>query len=142
MSSPSEWPTVHVVAAALFRDDPVQGLQLFVARRGPGRRHAGLWELPGGQVEAGETEPQALVREIQEELKVEIRLQQRLGEATVPAAGVRVRMGAWRAEITSGEPVLIDHDEARWVRPADFEELSWAPADIPLIPALVAEWQK
>ena len=140
MSDPAAWPLVHVVAAALFRDHPHHGLQLFVARRGPGRRHAGCWELPGGQVEPGEDEPTAIQREIREELSVEIALGKRLGETTVPAAGVRVRMAAWMARITDGEVVLVDHDQGRWVSPDDFPGLHWAPADVPLLPALETVW--
>jgi len=141
VSDPQSWPLVHVVGAALFRDHPQHGLQLFVARRSPGRRHGGCWEIPGGQVEDGEDEPTALVREIREELDVEIRLHHRLGEATVPAGGVRVRMAAWVGHIVHGEPTLVDHDDARWVRPVDFDHLHWGPADVPLLPALAAVWE-
>ncbi len=140
MSAPATWPLVHVVAAALFRDHPHHGLQLFVARRGPGRRHAGCWELPGGQVEPGEDEPTAIQREIREELSVEITLGARLGETTVPADGIRVRMAAWMGHIVQGEVALVDHDHGRWVGPDDLADLHWAPADVPLLGVLKAVW--
>jgi 8-oxo-dGTP diphosphatase len=130
--------TVHVVAVALFQPDAEGHRNLFVARRAAGRRHGGLWELPGGQVEAGETEREALTREIQEELSVSVTLDERLGAATVDAGAIDVHMVVFVARGFTGELTLVDHDASRWVDAQALQTLSWAPADIPHLPALLA----
>ncbi len=131
-------PVLQVVAAALVQTDDDGRCRVLAARRAPGRRHAGCWELPGGQIEPGETEQNALSREIQEELSVKIRLEQRLGDATVPAGAHAIHMAVWLAEIVEGEPALIDHDAIRWLVPEEFRTLTWGPADIPHLARLRA----
>lgn len=128
-------PVVHVVAAALTRQ---QGgaRELLVTQRAAGRRHGGLWELPGGKVEPGESEEEALVRELAEELSVAVELADRLGEATVPAGPVRVRMAVFWGRVVSGELRLVDHDAAEWVQAGQPRRLAWAPADVPFIEKL------
>jgi len=134
--------TVHVVALALVHDHPEHGRRLFIARRTPGRRHGGLWELPGGQVEPGETERDAIVREIREELDIGITLDERLGEATVATGPIDVRMVVFVARQFTGTPTLVDHDASRWVTAPDLAHIEWAPADIPHLPALVALFEQ
>lgn len=137
--SPANSPpgrTVHVVALALTRPHPELGRQLFVARRSKGRRHGGLWELPGGQVEPGETEPHALVREIREELHIHVTLGRRLGAATVQTEAIAVHMVVYSADQFTGSIQLVDHDDARWTTADALDDFDWAPADVPHLPAL------
>jgi 8-oxo-dGTP diphosphatase len=123
---------VSVVGGAVVRDGCV-----LVARRGPRQRHAGWWELPGGKLEPGETEPQALARELREELGIEVSVGARLDEATHHYPGITVRLAAWSATLAAGEPTATEHDALKWVRPHELADLAWAPADVPLIPAVV-----
>lgn len=133
MHPPSPRRVLHVVAVALIQESP---RRLFVARRGPDKRHGGLWELPGGQVEAGESETDALRREIREELSIDVVLCGRLGEATVSAGSMDVRMAVHAAEAWDGEIRLVDHDAFRWLTVDALASVQWAPADIPHLPAL------
>jgi mutator protein MutT len=135
MRTSSPRRVLHVVAIALIRAHP---RRLFVARRHPDKRHGGLWELPGGQVEAGESEGEALRREIQEELSIDVTLGERLGEATVSAGAFDVRMAVHAADHWTGEIALVDHDACRWLTADALESVRWAPADIPHLAALRA----
>ena len=83
---------------------------MMVGRCSAGRRHAGLWEFPGGKVEPGETPEQALVREIYEELALEISV----GRLLAKVGGPDLELWAYQAHINSGTPSLSDHDEIRW----------------------------
>ncbi|MQA32192.1 NUDIX domain-containing protein [Modestobacter roseus] len=128
----------QVVGAALVDDRR----RVLVARRGSGPL-AGLWEFPGGKVEPGEPDLDALVRECREELGVAITPHAFLGE--VPLDGV-VAGGApgastlrvWWGRVTGGELVAHEHTELRWVVEDELEELDWIPADRPLLPAVRA----
>ena len=124
-----------VVAAAIERDG-----RYLIARRTRPADVAGRWEFPGGKVEPGETERQALAREIREELGVEIAVGERIpGEW--PLHGDLV-LHLYRATLASGEPVpgepvpLEQHDEIRWVAPAEFGTVEWIDADADAVRSL------
>jgi 8-oxo-dGTP diphosphatase len=119
---------IEVAAAVVERD----GLVL-VARRAAGRRQGGLWEFPGGKVEAGESPEASLVRELAEELGVKVKVGPLLAvsEHRYPEGGIRLR--AYAARLVGSDAFrLVDHSEVRWIPPAELEDLELAPADIPI----------
>lgn len=91
-----------LVAAAVLKE--AKGYWL--VRRGPGRNHPGLWEFPGGKVEAGETTAEALQRELWEELGLRVRVGPLLGTARHQA----IEMQAFEIFIELGPPQLREHD--------------------------------
>ena len=107
-------------------------------RRGPEMALAGLWEFPGGKVKANETPELALEREIREELGLDITVGQSLGSSMALAAGSAIDLEVFSASIETGEIELREHDDLRWCTRADLAELTWAPADIPLLAAVAA----
>ena len=126
---------VQVVGAAI-----VDGNRVLVAQRAGGP-YDGLWEFPGGKVEAGESDLSALVREIGEELGVAIVPQVFVGEVLLDGVVGGGAPGAstlrvWSARIASGGPVAREHAQVRWVAGAELDGLAWIPADRPLLPAV------
>jgi 8-oxo-dGTP diphosphatase len=126
---------VQVVGAAVVRDGRV-----LVAQRSGGP-FDGRWEFPGGKVEPGEGDLAALVRELREELRVDVAPQAFLGEVVLDAAIGGGAPGAstmrvWWALLDGGEPVAQEHATLRWVGADDLEALDWIPADRPLLPAV------
>jgi 8-oxo-dGTP diphosphatase len=127
-------PTLTVVAAALLDGER----RILLQQRAKGRAMAGLWEFPGGKVEEGELPEAALVRELEEELGIEVEV-----GALSPAAFASADNGGrhmllllylcreWR-----GEPRPLDAAELKWVRPHEMSALPMPPADEPLIPLL------
>ncbi|OCB11477.1 DNA mismatch repair protein MutT [Mycolicibacterium porcinum] len=118
-----------VVAGALF-----SAAGLLVAQRQRPPELAGLWELPGGKVAAGESDVDALARELREELGVEVSVGDRLGEDVALTAGMTLR--AYRATLTSGSPQPHDHRALRWVTADELDALAWVPADRAWLPDL------
>lgn len=118
---------LHVVAAAIVRDGRV-----YAARRPLHKREGGNWELPGGKVEPGESEVDALVREIAEELGCVVRPDARIGESRVGD----VRLCAYRCALVAGEPALTEHIDARWLGASELGLVRWAEADVPLLDAI------
>jgi 8-oxo-dGTP diphosphatase len=106
--------------------------RLLAARRTAPAALAGRWEFPGGKVEPGESEPDALVRELREELGVRVSPGGRVpGEWDLGGDFV---LRVWTAAIVSGVPsALQDHDELRWVTPAEAAELDWRAPDRPAL---------
>lgn len=121
-----------MVAGAWIRDGRV-----LACRRGPAQARAGLWELPGGKVDRGESDAEALRRELAEELGVEVEVGRCLGEAVHAYPDVVVRLVAYGVA-GPGEPVPTEHDAVRWLGPEALGTVDWAPADQPLLGQLLA----
>ena len=130
-----------VVGAALL-DSWSAPTRLLAARRSAPHALVGLWEFPGGKVEPGEDPRSALLREVREELGVDLEL----GAEVVAmdpggwplAHGARMRV--FLAVIPSGVPrALQDHDQLEWTEltPDDLHALEWIPADRPIVDALL-----
>ena len=100
-----------------------------------------LWEFPGGKVEKDETEEACIVREIREELGIEIRVVERL-EAFDHNYNDRkiIRLipflGCW----VKGEISLLEHSQVTWLAQTQLRELDWAPADLPIVTQLERYW--
>jgi 8-oxo-dGTP diphosphatase len=115
-------PNQIVVAGALISD----GL-LLVAQRERPPELAGLWELPGGKVAPGESEADALARELDEELGVEVTVGDRLGGDVALSDAMTLR--AFRVTRTGGGVAPRDHRALRWVTADELDGLPWVPAD-------------
>lgn len=109
---------------------------LLVAQRERPPELAGLWELPGGKVAAGESDADALMRELREELGVEVTVGARLGPEVTLSPTMTLR--AYLVTLASGSPHPHDHRALRWVRAGDLDALAWVPADRAWITELVA----
>jgi 8-oxo-dGTP diphosphatase len=130
-----------VVGAALV-DDLARPTRLLAARRTEPPGLAGGWEFPGGKVEPGEGDLEALHRELCEELGIEVTVGERLvgprPDGRWPL-GERYAMDVWWAVVTSGEPApLGDHDELRWLRRDELRSVPWLPADLPIVEVIAA----
>lgn len=125
-----------VVAGVVVRDGRV-----LAARRTRPAELAGKWEMPGGKVESDETEPAALVRELAEEVGVEVVVGERIGPALW--VGADLVLHAYLADWVAGEPRPLEavpaHDQVRWLKPDQFDDIDWLPGDEPLV-AAVAQW--
>jgi 8-oxo-dGTP diphosphatase len=120
---------VHVVAAALIRDGRV-----LAARRSRPAPVVGGWEFPGGKVEPGESEQDALIREITEELGAHIEVGERLGETS----DEHIRLILFAGHLLRGEPAPgVDHDEIRWLAADELGALAWLPIDRDLLPRVL-----
>lgn len=118
-------PTQIVVAGAIIRGNTV-----LVAQRARPPELAGRWELPGGKVADGETEPAALARELVEELGLragDVVVDERLGGDVVLSGSMTLR--AYRVRVLTGEPRPHDHRALRWVTAAELGDVDWVPAD-------------
>lgn len=118
------------MAAALIEDGRV-----LAAQRAYPDELAGQWEFPGGKLEAGETEGQALIRELAEELGVGIEPGEFIAE--VPLPGER-RLRLWTARVTGGTPRPHEHAALRWVDADELTTLDWLAPDRPLLPLVAA----
>jgi 8-oxo-dGTP diphosphatase len=124
-------PNQIVVAGAL-----ISGGTLLVAQRERPPELAGLWELPGGKVAAGESDAAALVRELEEELGVGVTVGERLGNDV--ALNDQMTLRAYLVTQTGGSVQPRDHRALRWVTADELDGLAWVPADRGWVPDLAA----
>ncbi|MFD2206891.1 8-oxo-dGTP diphosphatase MutT [Kiloniella antarctica] len=127
-------PIVLVAAAALVDSDG----RVLLAQRPEGKSMAGLWEFPGGKVEAGETPEQALVRELKEELGIDTR-----SSCLAPIAfashsydDFHLLMPLFACRIWEGNVTALEGQKFAWVRPMRLRDYDMPPADEPLVALL------
>jgi 16S rRNA (cytosine1402-N4)-methyltransferase len=111
---------------------------ILLCRRGPGRRHAGLWEFPGGRVEPGETPQAALKRELLEELGIDAAVGEEAGRNVHADPWATIELVAFFVKSYAGTPQLRDHDAFKWVESRKLLDYELSPADIPIARALAA----
>lgn len=122
--------TIKVVAAII-----VDGNKIFATQRGYGELKGG-WEFPGGKVEEGEEKEEALKREIKEELDTEIEILEHFHTVEYDYPNFHLSMDCFISKVVKGELTLQEHQDARWLKPEELEQVEWLPADIQLVKLL------
>lgn len=123
--------TIRVVAAVIRDND-----RIYCTARGYGEL-AGLWEFPGGKIEGNETPQQALVREIKEELDVDIAVGDLIDTVEYDYPTFHLSMDCFFCEIVAGDIVLKEAADARWLKLDELDSVKWLPADIMVVDRLM-----
>ncbi|MFC7526800.1 (deoxy)nucleoside triphosphate pyrophosphohydrolase [Parapedobacter sp. GCM10030251] len=97
------------------------------------------WEFPGGKVEPGEDEKLTIIREIKEELHLDIEVMKRLRPVEYDYPTFRIRLVPFIARVAGGGLLLEEHADAQWATVDQLDRYDWAPADLPIIEQLKAE---
>ena len=115
---------IEVVAALIVRGD-----RFLACQRPPEKARGLLWEFVGGKVEAGESGPEALVRECREELDVVLSVGEAIMDVTHAYPDLTVHLTLYRSRIAQGEPKLIEHHDFRWITAEEIGDYEFCPAD-------------
>ena len=125
--SPKTKKTIHVVAAILIQDG-----RLLATQRGYGL-WKDWWEFPGGKVEQGEEPREALRREMQEELAVDIEAGKLVASVEYDYPDFHLSMLCFRCRVVAGRLTLLEHEAARWLSQEELDAVRWLPADVEVI---------
>ena len=118
------------VVAAVFENE--QG-EYYCARRKPGGELSMKWEFPGGKIESGESQKQALVREIKEELNLMIEINDFIMTVEHQYTSFHLTMHVYKVDIVEGRMILREHIDQKWLKREELLSLDWAAADIPIV---------
>lgn len=115
----------------------IENNKILCAQRSQNMSHPLLWEFPGGKIEAGESEAACIIREIKEELNIEINILERLESHfhTYPQKK-EIELIPFICGYIGGNFKLKEHKEIRWVSYFDLQQLDWAAADLPIVKVL------
>jgi len=128
-SAMPEMEPLEVVCGIIIHDGCV-----LAARRDPCRSMPLLWEFPGGKLEHGEPAEEALHRELEEELLLKVNIIKSLEPVDYVGSGDFIRLIPFLCEPAQrNAPIPVDHVEIRWIKIEQSGQLTWAPADIPLV---------
>lgn len=122
---------IHVVGAVIWRDG-----KILCAQRGATKTLAHKWEFPGGKIEQGETPQVALKREIQEEMNCEITVGEQVEHTVHEYEFGIIHLTTFDCKLVTGDLLLTEHIDIKWLEPNDLHTLDWAPADVPAIQKL------
>ena len=126
--TPMEKPVIQVVGAAIINESG----EVLCAQRGYGSL-IGKWEFPGGKVEKGESDQEALAREIREELNIKVEVEELIDENYNEYSDKNINLKVYRCKYISGEINDTEHQALKWMKPGEMESLDWAEADQPIV---------
>lgn len=126
--------TIEVVAGVI-RD----GEKFFATQRGYGEFKDG-WEFPGGKLEPGETPEEALVRELKEELAIDILVKDFICTVEYDYSKFHLTMHCFYCEIQRGTPQLLEHENAKWLSLAELNSVNFLPADVEVVKKIKREF--
>lgn len=128
-----ELDRIYVVAAIFVRENPQDSTpQILACQRGYGK-WKGWWEFPGGKIEPGESDQEALCREILEEMETDIQILRYYDTLNYRYDDFLMTMHLYLCKLDGDQFVLNDHSEARWLDQHNLDTVRWLPADIELI---------
>jgi len=130
-------PAVEVVAALIWQKD-----RFLICQRPVHKARGLLWEFVGGKTEPGETKQQALIRECREELDIGISVRDVYMEVDHLYPDLTVHLTLFNAEITDGEIRLLEHNDAKWIRPEEIQQYHFCPADEEILERIMADAEK
>ena len=116
--------TLNVVAAIIHKDN-----KILATKRGYGE-FINQWEFPGGKIEENETKEEALIREIKEELNVDIEITNFALDLEYQYPTFYLKMSCFDCIIKNGTPKLLEHNDARWLSKDELDDVNWIPADV------------
>ena len=119
---------IEVTAAVIYKEG-----KFLICQRPKGKNCELLWEFPGGKIEPGETGEQCIVREIQEELGVTLRVLRKLTDVVYDYPDRTVHLHFYVTEIESGELVRKEHNAFAWITEADIPNYQFCPADAKML---------
>lgn len=117
---------IDVVCGVVYDDRN----SILIARKAPGKAMAGFWEFPGGKIDPGETETEALKRELAEEFGMEVEVGERLGAEIHEYPHITINLIAFKCLYRYGTFQRTDHDEFDWVKKEELPSFRFAPADV------------
>jgi 8-oxo-dGTP diphosphatase len=120
---------IKVVGAVIENEEG----EILCAQRPEGKNLALKWEFPGGKIEVGESPTAALKRELQEEMALDIEILDEITTTTYEYDFGIVELTTYFSKIKAGNIQLLEHEEMKWMKADDIDQLDWAPADIPAI---------
>lgn len=115
---------IKVVAAIIQKEN-----KILATKRGYGE-FINMWEFPGGKIEPGETKEQALVREIKEELNIEISVDKFAIDIEYQYPNFYLFMSCFMCSIKEGSIELLEHNDGKWITKEELNTLNWLLADI------------
>ena len=121
---------IEVVAAIIKNED-----KIFITRRDGGDFHD-MWEFPGGKIECNETREEALIREIKEELELDIKVEELLTTVEYDYSNFHLTMHCFMCKIIGGKLNLNAHNDAKWISLDELDDQLWIPADILVVEAI------
>lgn len=124
------------VVAALIRD----GDKFMICQRPAHKARGLLWEFVGGKVEKGETDAEALIRECREEIDVELKVNGLFIDLVHEYPDITVHLSLYNAEIVQGEPKMLEHNDIKWITPAEIPQYDFCPADKEILAKIKKEF--
>ncbi|NLX64786.1 MAG: 8-oxo-dGTP diphosphatase MutT [Clostridiaceae bacterium] len=123
------------VTAGVIKDND----KVLITRRAPKEDFAGGWEFPGGKIEKNETPQDSLVRELKEELNIDVSVDSFCTEVIHDYGNKKINLIAYYCTIVAGEIQVIVHDTYRWVKINDLLKYDLLPADVPIAEKVIKD---